>query len=62
MGENELGVEIDRLLVVLGCLRKLALDEVQLRAVVVDIRVVGVLLQSQFKVLLRLLGVTCGAS
>lgn len=41
--EDKVTVQVDRLLVVLGGLGELALDEVQLRAVVVDVGVFGVL-------------------
>jgi hypothetical protein len=59
VGENEVGVKVDRLLVVLLCLGKLALDEVQLSPVVVDVRVLGVLGQGGGEILLGLLRKTC---
>jgi hypothetical protein len=58
VGEDEVAVEVDRLLVVLLCLGELALDEVQLRAVVVDVGVLGVLGQRRGEVLLGLFGRT----
>jgi hypothetical protein len=58
VGEDEVGVESDRLLVVLLRLSELALDEVQLGTVVVDVGVLGVLGQGRCEVLLGLVGVT----
>lgn len=58
VGEDEVGVEVDGLLVILGGLSELSLDEVELGAVVVDIRVLGVLLNGLVEVLLSLVGVT----
>jgi hypothetical protein len=55
--EDEVGVERDRLLVVLLRLGELALDEVQLGAVVVDVGVLGVLGQGSREVLLGLVRV-----
>jgi hypothetical protein len=57
--EDEVLVQVDRLLIVLGCLGELLLDEVQLSSVVVDVRIIGVLLQSFLEVQFRLLRVTC---
>ena len=59
VGEDKVAVQIDRLLVVLGRLGELALDEVQLRTVVVDIRVISVLGQREVKIFNRLVGCTC---
>lgn len=57
MREDEVAVEVDRLLVVLLRLGELALDEVQLGTVVEDVGVLGVLGQGSRKILLGLLGV-----
>lgn len=56
MGEDEVTVQVDRFLVVLLCLGELALDEMKLCAVVVDVGVVGVLGEGGGKILLSLLG------
>jgi len=50
VAEDEVAVERDRLLVVALRICVLALDEVQLRPVVVDVRVFAVLGQRQLKV------------
>lgn len=55
--EDEVAVEVDRLLVVLLRLGELALDEVQLGTVVKDVGILGVLGQGSRKILLGLLGV-----
>lgn len=59
MREDEVGVEVDGLLVILSRLGELPLNKVELGAVVVDIRVLGVLLNGLVEVLLGLIGVTC---
>jgi hypothetical protein len=53
--EDEVAVEVDGLLVVLLGLSELALDEVQLRAVVIDVGVRGVLGQRRSEILFGLL-------
>ncbi len=58
--EDEVAVEVDRLLVVLLRLGELALDEVQLRAVVVDVGVLVVLGEGGREILLGLVRVACG--
>ena len=50
MGEDEVAVEVDGLLVVLLRLGELALDEVQLGAVVVDVGVFGVLGEGRLEI------------
>jgi hypothetical protein len=55
--EDEVAVEVDRLLVVLLRLGELALDEVQLGTVVEDVGVLGILGQGGREILLGLLGV-----
>jgi hypothetical protein len=52
MRVNEAAVEIDRLLVVLGCFSKLTEDEVELSPVVVDVRIILVVSDGKFKVIL----------
>ena len=54
MGEDEVTVQVNRLLVVLLRLGELALDEVQLSAVVVDVGILGVLGQRRLEILLGL--------
>lgn len=54
MREDEFRIEVNGFLIVLCRLSELALDEMQLCPVVVDIRVVGILLQGKFKVCLGL--------
>ena len=51
VGVDESPVKVNRLLVVLGCFRKLPEDEVELSTVVVDIRVILVVVDSDFKVI-----------
>ncbi len=50
VGEDEVAVEVDGLLVVLLRLGELALDEVQLGAVVVDVGVLGVLGEGRLEI------------
>jgi hypothetical protein len=57
--EDEVAVEVDRLLVVLLRLGELALDEVELSAVVIDVGILGILRQGRLKVLLSLVRGTC---
>lgn len=54
MREDEIGVQIDRLLVILLRIGELALDEMKLGAVVVNIRVFWVLGEGGFEILLSL--------
>jgi len=55
MGEDEVTVEVDRLLVVLLGLSEFSFNEVKLRPVVVDVGILRVLGQSRSEVLLSLL-------
>jgi hypothetical protein len=57
--EDEVAVEVDRLLVVLLRLGELALDEVELSAVVIDVGILGILRQGRLEVLLSLVRGTC---
>ena len=50
MGEDERAVQINRLLVVFSGLSEFAQNEVQLGAVVVDIRVIFVAVNGEFKI------------
>ncbi len=60
MREDKVLVQVDRLLVVACRLGELAQDEVQLRAVVVDVRVVLVLLYRLVEVFRSLVFLACG--
>jgi len=55
MGKDEVTVQVDRLLIILLGLSEFAFNEVKLRPVVVDVRILGVLGQSRSEVLLCLL-------
>jgi hypothetical protein len=58
MRVDEASVQINGFLVVLGSFGELAKDEVQLRAVVVDIRVIFVVCDCQFEIICRCILVT----
>jgi hypothetical protein len=58
--EDELRVEVDRLLVVGGGHGELRKDEVELGAVVEDVGVVGVVLNSELEVTSGLVALGCG--
>lgn len=51
MRENEGTVKVNRLLVVLGSLGELSQNEVELSAVVVNVRVILIVSDSKFKVI-----------
>lgn len=59
MGEDEILVNVDGLLIVLCCLGEFTKDEVKLSTVVVDVRVFLVLLDRFLKVVRRRVLVTC---
>lgn len=59
---DEAAVKINRLLVVLGRLCKLSEDEVQLRTVVVDVRVILVVRNRELKVIRSSILVSCSLS
>lgn len=53
MREDEVSIEIDGLLIVLGGLVELAQNEMKLCTVVVDVRILGVLVQGFLEILRR---------
>jgi hypothetical protein len=57
--EDKVLVQVDRLLVILGSLAEFGLDEVELCAVIVDVRVVFVLGEGGFEVSFGSLWVCC---
>ena len=59
MAKDEAGVQVDRALVVLSGFTKFTTDEVELRTVVVDIGVIGILVDSGCKIVGGRISITC---